>query len=459
MNPFRICAFIAAVFIALAALCAFFPEDGISVGGVNLEFPTLSEVLSGGEEVSTVDPQEEMRREMESIENARRNEYMEYFRSNPARLQFPGDDYSLLDGFFAALDNASSRAVRVVHYGDSQIEADRVTHSFRAGFQKRFGGGGPGLMPVFNGYYTYSAAVSVSAELERHMVFGPAEMRGNSGQYGPMAWSSALDTTVFASIYSIKNNKTSSRYFNRLTVFAANTAGSVSVRYGKDSRQMKTSGPDDMAVETFVLRDSSVKAGLSLSGNADLFGVSLHTDTGVTVDNVPMRGCSGTVFTKIKASHLRKYYDYTNTRLIILEYGGNSVPYMKTEKQVSEYKGYIEKQIAYLRKLAPSASVVFIGPSDMATTVNGRRQTYPNLPMVVDSLRAAALSSGAVYWDLYSAMGGEGSMIRWVKSQPPLAGSDYVHFTSAGADLMGEMFYKTLMVYYDYYKWRREERR
>ena len=47
-------------------------------------------------------------------------------------------------------------------------------------------------------------------------------------------------------------------------------------------------------------------------------------------------------------------------------------------------------------------------------------------------------------------------MSRWVKAKPALAGSDYIHFTPRGADRMGEMFTNALMVYYEYYKWRKK---
>ena len=74
--------------------------------------------------------------------------------------------------------------------------------------------------------------------------------------------------------------------------------------------------------------------------------------------------------------------------------------------------------------------------------------------MVIDSLRHAVLNAGAAYWDLYSVMGGHNSMVQWVNAQPPLAASDYVHFSRGGAERIGDMLCKSLMLYYDYYKWR-----
>jgi len=145
--------------------------------------------------------------------------------------------------------------------------------------------------------------------------------------------------------------------------------------------------------------------------------------------------------------------------MILLQYGGNSVPYLKTDKQISTYQESIRKQIVLLRELAPKAKIVFVGPSDMSTVVNGKRQTYPKLAGIVDSLRLAATESGAAYWDIYGVMGGENSMMQWVSARPALAGSDYVHFTLAGSQKVGEMFCDALFLYYDYYQWRKRNGR
>ncbi|MBO4743727.1 MAG: hypothetical protein J5533_08855, partial [Bacteroidales bacterium] len=122
-------------------------------------------------------------------------------------------------------------------------------------------------------------------------------------------------------------------------------------------------------------------------------------------------------------------------------------------------KEQLKQQIAYLHELMPGAAILFVGPSDMSTSVRGKMQTYPHLPMMVDSLRAAANESGAAFWDMYSAMGGENSMVSWVKARPALAGSDYVHFTPKGAEAIGNLLLESLMLYYDYYKWRKDGKR
>jgi lysophospholipase L1-like esterase len=84
-------------------------------------------------------------------------------------------------------------------------------------------------------------------------------------------------------------------------------------------------------------------------------------------------------------------------------------------------------------------------------------QTYPHLPKLIDSLRQMCMNNDVAYWDLYGAMGGENSMTNWVNSNPPLAGSDHIHFTYAGSNRASEMLWEGLMKAYELYKKRNEE--
>ena len=76
--------------------------------------------------------------------------YQQIFASASASIQFPRNDASLFDAFFSAMEQAQSegKVVRVLHYGDSQIEQDRITSSLRGNWQSRFGGSGCGFVPA-----------------------------------------------------------------------------------------------------------------------------------------------------------------------------------------------------------------------------------------------------------------------------------------------------------------------
>ena len=146
----------------------------------------------------------------------------------------------------------------------------------------------------------------------------------------------------------------------------------------------------------------------------------------------------------------------TDTRLIILQFGGNYMPVARNTKVIEQYQEQIAQQIRYFQKAAPQARILFIGPSDMGKSVNGRVVTWPRLPQLVDSLKATVLRNDAAYWDLYRMMGGENSMGQWVKHNPPYAGPDYIHFTPAGAQKVGEALSNSFLTYYNFYQLRKK---
>lgn len=446
--------FIWSAIAALALLCAVFPDGGIRLGAVSLDMPGIGEVLAGaGDAVSAPDPAELLEQRHRSVANAAGSRLADFMRNDQARFYLPGDDPAFFDGLFGALEMADSLPVRVIHYGDSQIEEDRITGTIREFMQKRFGGSGPGLMPARK-HYTARFSSASSVELQKFKVYGDTSMRAGISSYGPYAEFDRLDTTVTLTFSPTRNKSSNDMFFNRVTLLAGNITGGMRAVSRGVTVELSPSAP--VATAVFDYPDSSTRATLNVSGAGDLYGVLLDTDRGVMVDNVPMRGSSGTVFTAMNSAQLRAFYSGQNVRMILLQYGGNSVPYLKTDKAVSNFAGSIRRQISHLRKLAPDACIVFIGPSDMSTLVKGKRQTYPILPSVVDSLRQAANDCGAAYWDIFGAMGGENSMVRWVESSPPLAGPDYVHFTTAGSAEVGRMFSESFMLYYDYYLWRKE---
>ena len=81
---------------------------------------------------------------MDALKAEKESEFMTYCETNAARIYMPGDNIDYLDPFFDALEAARERPVRIMHYGDSQLEGDRISSVLREAFQERFGGSGAG---------------------------------------------------------------------------------------------------------------------------------------------------------------------------------------------------------------------------------------------------------------------------------------------------------------------------
>ena len=425
-------------------MCHFFPEDGLTL---TLKFPSLKEVM-GEEEVEEpeVSVEEILAMNEKTAEiAAEKDSLVKFFNTSPTRFYLPNDDLKFFDPLFKELENADKKRVRILHYGDSQLEEDRMTFIIRDTLQSMFGGDGQGMMPART-HNTFSIAGGASGSITRYMIFAP-DKRSGGNKYGPFGDFVRLYGSVRLNYRQSKREDLKRRLFNEVTVVAGNTSGKgLAVTLGDST--IRFNAGESLVRAVFSVPDSSDKVSISISGNGDLYGVLMDNKTGVAVDNIPMRGCSGTIFTAMNADQLRSYYEQENVRLIFLQYGGNSVPVISNTKHVSNYCNTIRKQINYIQGLAPNAKIVFIGPSDMYS------RTRPMIPHLVDSLKSTANSCGAAYWDIYGAMGGKYSMSKWVSKG--LAASDYIHFSSKGSKLMASNIADSFKLYYEYYLWRKE---
>lgn len=446
MKRGHILLFIFAVILVLGVICALYPKDGI----LGLRFPSLSEIIKGEEKdtVPALSPEEIMAMRLRAIEE---ESFRQYALTDPSRFSFPNDSLEYFDALFTALEMADSVPVRILHWGDSQLEEDRITGHIRPALQEKFGGSGPGRMP-FMRHYTYTMGVGTSVKFERYSVYGYG-IKNETSNYGPFGDFQRIDTTATFTYYPNPKVDTAD-IFNRLTIYLGNVANPVTFKCG-GVRQTVEPG-ELMSKVVFELPDSTSKVTVSVSGGpADCYGALLDNRTGVRMDNIAMRGCSGTVFTKMNREQIAMFCKEENVRLIIMQFGGNSVPVLKSSK-LGIYMNSIKNQIDMMKQVAPQAAILFIGPSDMSTMVAGKRQTYPIIPELVDSLRSVANASGAAYWDLYGVMGGYNSMIEWVNATPPLARTDYIHFQQAGSARVSEIFCKTFFKYYNnYYEFRK----
>lgn len=463
MKPYQIAVFIMVTMAVVVLLAFVYPKEGIEVGGVTLKFADAEEVLAPDEEPA-YDASGDADKIRRYIAAQQMNEDMKRryaVLNRPGVIAFPGDMPEWMDGVFAALDNARREPVRILHYGDSQIEEDRITGRMRTDIQELFGGYGAGMVPAYQSVPTSAVGQKCDVELPRSLVYGTPEQKHPQRNYGPSGQMATLDGTATTSFYRInlKSTGDNTKMFSLLTVMLANDSIDVEISLNADGYSDRKTVPagGGMKFVSFRLPDSTVRAAVTISGAAELYGYMLDSkEGGVAVDNIPMRGCSGTVFTGMGRSTLEPFFSSYRVPLIILQYGGNSVPYLKKGEAVGGYCASLRRQIAYLRSVAPQSRILFIGPSDMTTKEGGKLATYPVLPELNDSLRTMCLSCDVAYWDMFRAMGGEGAMQRWVESDPPLAGADYVHFTPLGSQKIGDMLFDAIKSAYDYYLYRQE---
>lgn len=470
MKPVKITIFIVATFALLACLTVIYPNDGIVIGKMKLRFPTLMDVLQPANASAPVNADallseaesqlDNMMAEAQAADNEEAEamaKFEKFFSQNPARIYFPDNDNTFFDPLFRALDSARQKPVRIIHYGDSQIEIDRISASLRECLQSRFGGYGPGMLPVIQTVPTVSVHQTCSnTELPRYLLYGPDAYRTKSYRYGIMAQMTQISgpvTCTFAAC-GYKDTQEHVKKFSKVSVLVGNVTQrlSVTVNAGSYSSTQTVDPMTSSKQLTFNIGSNVSRATVTMNGTAEIYGIMLDGSKGVALDNIPMRGCGGTIFTGINSAQPTQFCRDNNVRLVIMQYGGNAMGYIKSKESRDKYIESLGKQIERIKQWAPNAQILFIGPSDMSTSIDGTMQTYPHLPTVVNEIKKMALAHGAAYWDLYAAMGGKNSMVQWTKSG--LAGSDYVHFTTQGANKVSALLKQSILIYHSYFQHR-----
>ncbi|MFO7722058.1 MAG: hypothetical protein R6V49_02445 [Bacteroidales bacterium] len=472
MKPVRVTFFVFMAIACLGVISFFFPADGVKIGSFTIHFPTLTEIFSPEsveyaditalqQAADTVVAPTEPVELPDTLEGGFPIRLIEIADLKTRHLEFPDGRRSVLYPFFRKLDSlgVARKQVRILHYGDSQIEGDRITHLLRRKFQSQFGGSGPGIVPVVELYNSRAVNRSLEGNWQRYTLFGQGSKVPHS-KYGAMASFSrfrplAQDSLINDSIlYSAGVTFTGTGYpFSQCKVFAGNARSPVAVDISSNGSLVKSDTiRGNLQIITAGTGGSDVTITFSGYDSPDVYGVDLSGGSGVMVDNLPMRGSSGTVFTRINASQLQQMYSALNVELFILQFGGNVMPYIKNEQECANYGNWFYSQIMLLKRVRPSASVIVIGPSDMSIKEKEHYLTYPLLESVRDALKEATFKAGGAYWDMYEAMGGKNSMPSWVAADPPLAAADYTHFSPRGARLIGDMFYNALIWEYQLYR-------
>lgn len=451
MKARKIVIFIFGTLAALAVVCAIFPKDGITIGNVHFEFPTLDEILTVETHVNTATPDELLAQQLKATSTTDDVEFKKFTESNPARFHMPAGDITYFDDLFEAMENASAEPMRVLHYGDSQLEEDRISSELRERLQTAFGGTGVGMVPAIQAVGAMTVAQSASRKLPTYFSY-PMGPQLRNGRYGIMSQVAHLKGSVQLTYRATSfEGAPHSKTYSKVTMVCSGNGKATLSANGTTVPMTDPAGTTTgVKFLSATLSTPARKVSISASGDMEIFAVMLDGNNGISVDNVPMRGSSGTVFAHVTdRKTLEPFFKRNKVGLIILQYGGNSVPYLKTEKRMREYKESLIAQIKLFKAISPETKILFIGPADMSTNVKGKKETYPQLEPTIHMIQEVCNETGIAFWNLYEAMGGHNSMIEWVKAG--LAGKDYVHFSRDGASKVADMLFNTCLMYYRFY--------
>jgi len=477
IKPFHILLFLLSVITALGGISYVVPEGGFEFGGQKFSFPTLTSYFDakkpGKTDISKIfklaDEEDAFTEKQDSSavtvkrDSAVKKEIQYIEINDPSiklitSIQYRDSAKTSLDNFFEslALIQLAEKGIRILHYGDSQIEGDRITDYLRQKLQGHFGGSGPGIIAAMPVAQSVGIRQSWSDNWDRYTNFALIDKRVPHKNFGVAAgfcrFAEFKDTVTnkkaWLKMKTIKSAGPSVTNYSKVKIFYSSPAKKVKIDLYENGTLNKS---DTLAqggnfnVMQFNLTQLPGTVELKFEGKAspDIYGISLEGTDGVMVDNFGLRGSSGTFFNQTNLSHLKLFYDYLNTKLIILQFGGNALPAIKNEQMCTDFGGYLRAQINSIKKIAPGASILVVGPSDMSIKEGENYVTYPQLENLRDAIRNAAFQTNSAFFDMYDCMGGKNSMLSWVEQG--IAATDYIHFSPAGARKIAVLLYSAIM--------------
>ncbi|HEY0656606.1 MAG TPA: hypothetical protein VGD65_25910 [Chryseosolibacter sp.] len=352
-------------------------------------------------------------------------------------------DSTALRHFLRALSRSQKekRPIRIAFYGDSFIEGDVFCGSFRDTLQSIFGGRGVGFVPITSEVAGFRNTIkhqfrnwktkSMMNKKDSLIKVGPSgfsyiPMEGNWVQYKP-------------------SKQRFLREFNTVRLYYRSYKDAI-VHYKFDTTEWSDVLESSGKVEEWKYNTKGAKLvefEFDPYDSLYIYGASFESGEGVFVDNFSIRGNSGMNLSAINSKTYKEFNKHRNYKLIILQFGLNMV----VEESLN-YGAYAEKMvnvIQTLKKNFPDCSFLLLSVSDRSSNTSGEYRTMRAIPALRDAQRLIAQRTGIAFWDMYEAMGGQNSMVKFTEAEPPLGARDYTHLTFKGGKKLAGSLAKSLL--------------
>ena len=359
---------------------------------------------------------------------------------NPVPFEFSQNDSLGFRHLFKKLDDIKNEQfpVRIIYFGDSQIENDRITSTLRKGLQSKFGGKGQGFIPLD---HLYNPGHQLILERSKNWEILSEQDEGfkNNSLLFKNAVFSDSEISSWFSLKRIKSLGPKPDYELMKLYYQLNGTCKLEVENSGNliySGKIPNNGVSRILDFQFNRTPDNIKFNFVVNGLLKVLGISLETKNGVLVDNIALRGLSYPTFAWSDQDKIRTMIEQINPGLFIFHFGVNLVPYQSDD--YFYFRKHFKQQVLFLKENYPSVPLLIVGVSDMARKHKGRLESYPNVQQIKMIQKEIAFETGSVFWDLEAFMGGRGGMIRWANAKPKLGRTDYTHFSKEGARKIGQ---------------------
>lgn len=362
-------------------------------------------------------------------------------------------------GFYRKLDKlvtTGSGKINIVHFGGSHVQADIWTGRLRENFNQFIN-----QKEAARGWvYPFKMGISKNNNPSNYNFNFSGKWDGcravNASCGGDIGLN-ALKTTTYDSsskfTLTLFPSAKTEYLFDRIKVFydihhQSYEIGLDSPYIAKQIITNKIGGYTEFVFEqplkevTFKLIKTD-----TLQNIFTLYGLFTDLDApGLNYNAIGANGAS--VPTYLKCSLLEQQLNAIKPDLVIFSVGINDAfdPNFCQSCYENNYRAWLK----IVRKVVPNAAILFTTNTD--SYKRGRKgKFYQNVTglEVKAAMRNLSYEFNAGVWDLFSIMGGLGSMEFWVRNK--MAAYDRVHFSSTGYRLIGDLMFNAFIHKYEDY--------
>jgi lysophospholipase L1-like esterase len=351
-----------------------------------------------------------------------------------------------LSNFLQKLDDLKKgkrKKIRIAYFGDSMIESDMMTQTFRKFLQQYFGGNGSGFVPVTSvaakNRQTVDADYSRSWKDENfknspknNNLFLSGHLYRSNGDWVQMHDKSIKDSNAIVEKSLICG-------YSALPISITVNNNPFTVRAEKTINRIP------------LINDNNQKIKISVPASVlPVYGMSFESETGIFVDNFTFRGITGVELGSIHTDFLSAIDQENPYDLIILQYGVNLLYNPKT-KNFSWYSKLFLPVLKKLRSSFNKSEFIIVSTADRAFRYGTEYQSAIGIDSLVQLQAKLAYETGCSFYNQFATMGGTNSIVDWASRKPSMANKDYVHPNHLGTEVLGTWFYEAIIREYKKY--------
>lgn len=331
---------------------------------------------------------------------------------------------------FSPLIKTGKGQIRILHIGDSHLQADFFSGRVRANFQSIFLGlqGARGMICPYMKGCPDSYKITYGTQWQHYNIL--------SKEQSTIFANTVFTTSNTANIRIAVNHRNPIKYdFDNVRIYHSPLKPQDRIDIDYPSYK-KISTEDGYTVFSLNGYTDTINISVNKTSNDTLFIYGFYfdnEDAGVVYNVTGVNSAEARHYRKIKTDESLKTLGLD---LVIISLGTNDC---YEASGVESFASNLTELTAKIREQIPDVAILLTTPSDCwykKKYVNKRMKEARNI------IKEVAKQNNCAVWDWYEIMGGEGVSSKWVDRQ--LMQKDRVHLTLNGYYLQGDLLFNAL---------------